>query len=63
MKKKRITIFPKDFFQRNMPIKPLNGALKDSIPLIMRDPFNDRTFNKKFKIKEEIIQKFLLFLL
>ncbi len=40
MKRKQIPKFPKDFFQRNMPIKPLSEAIKDSIPFILNDNSN-----------------------
>lgn len=47
MKKKEIPIFPQGFFQREMPIKPLSEAIKDSIPFIMNDPFKDAGKDKE----------------
>lgn len=51
MEKNKIPKFPKGFFQRKMPIKPLSEAIKDSIPLILSDPFkdikNDKELSKK----------------
>ena len=52
MEKKEIPKFPKGFFQRKMPIKPLSEAIKDSIPLIWNDPFENVEKEKKLSKKK-----------